>query len=412
MHLKYHIHIFCVMWEMMNNTWLDHFGFRFNPFEHDEASRDPHLNRYLIRHDAFSAAWSETPATIFSPPGGGKTALRIYTSRACWTGGGGYQPFPIHYHLPHYFANSHFSTLEDHLQRIVHSSAIALFLAFAYYPLILLRASTPLQTHLIQFIATWIPNLDYYLAILRANHQPDIVAAQLDKSYVLHQSPDISLLNLVCEILEKHLNEDKRPISLSILTVFEKVMSWITRDLGFRAVYVLLDGVDGFPELAFSPGFATQSLVQLFARASEWTASRIFIKGFLPLEIRPHLQKHLEKQWAALDQTELKWDAAMLAEMLRRRVYAATEGEYASLSKVSALPSGQDLEFELARNVNPLPREALTLVRQVLFEYETRWSRMLTVDQRIQIGDIDNAIAWYRNDQAHITKELASIAQG
>jgi len=396
----------------MDKIWLDHFAFRFDPFEYDEASRDPYLNRYLIGHDAFSAAWGETPATIFSPPGGGKTALRIYASRACWTGGGGYQPFPIHYHLPHYFANSHFSTLEEHLQKIVHSSAIALFLAFTYYPLILLRASASLQTHLIQFITTWIPNPDYYLAVLRTNHQPDVVAGQLDRSYVLHQSPDVSLLNLVCDIFEKHLSDEKLPISPSIHTVFEKVMNWITRDLEFRSVYILLDGVDGFPELASSPGFAAQSLVQLLAKAPEWTASRIFIKGFLPLEIRPHLQKYLEKQWATLGQVELKWDAAMLAEMLRRRVYVATEREYASLSKVSALPLGQDLEFELARNVNPLPREALTLVRQVLFEYETRWGKTPTADQRIQIEDIDNAIAWYRNDQAHITKELASIAQG
>lgn len=395
----------------MDKIWLDHFGFRFDPFEYDEASRDPHLNRYLIGHDAFSAAWGEIPAAIFSPPGGGKTALRIYTSRACWTGGGGYQPFPIHYHLPHYFANSHFSTVEDHLQRIVHSSAIALFLAFTYYPLILLRASSSLQTHLIQFIATWIPNLDYYLAVLRANHQPDIAAAQLDKSYVLHQSPDISLLNLVCEIFEKHLSEESPPISSSIHTVFQKVMNWITRDLGFRSVYVLLDGVDGFPELASSPGFAAQSLVQLFAKAPELTASHIFVKGFLPLEIRPHLQRHLEKQWTALDEVELKWDALMLADMLRRRVYAATEGAFASLSAVSALPSGQDLELELARAVNPLPREALTLVRQVLFEYKTRWSKMPTPEKRIQIEDIEKAIAWYHNDQAHITKELASIVQ-
>jgi len=396
----------------MQKIWLDHFGFRFDPFEHDEASRDPNLNRYLIGHDAFSAIWGETPAAIFSPPGGGKTALRIYTSRACWTGGGGYQPFPIHYHLPHYFANSNFSTLEEHLQKIVHSSAHALFLAFAYYPLIFLKASTSLQIHLIQFIATWIPKLDYYLTVLRENHQPDIVAAQLDRSYVLHQSPDFSLLNLVCEIFEKHLGEEKLPISSSIHTVFERVMNWITRDLGFRSVYVLLDGVDGFPELASSPGFAAQSLVQLFAKAPEWTVSHIFVKGFLPQEIRVHLRERLEKQWSTFSQVDLKWDTAALAEMLRRRVYAATEGEFASLSAVSALPSGQDLELELARAVNPLPREALTLVRQVLFEYETRWSGNPRLPKQIQSKDIENAIVWYRNEQAHITRELASIAQG
>jgi hypothetical protein len=396
----------------MEKLWLAHFNFRFDPFEHDEASRDPNLNRYLIGHEAFSVAWSETPALIFSPPGGGKTALRISTARACWTGAGGNQPFPIHYHLSRYFEKSNFSTLDDHLQKIVHSSAIALFLAFSYYPLIFLRSSASLQIQLIQFISTWIPNLDYYLEILRTTNQPDIVAAQIDRSYILHQTPDASLLKLACESFEKRLSEEKLPISLSIQKIFERVTNWITNDLGFRAVYVLLDGVDGFPELARSPSFAAQSLFNLFASAPSWTQTRIFIKGFLPLEIRDHLQARIKKQWPAFGQVNLKWDEAMLAELIRRRVYAATEGAFASLSAVSALPSGQDLELELARAVNPLPREALTLVRQVLFEYETRWGRNPTITKQIQIEDIEHAIAWYRNEQAHITKELASIAQG
>ncbi len=396
----------------MEKLWLNHFGFRFDPFEHVEASAEPNLNRYLIGHEAFSIAWSETPALVFSPPGGGKTALRIYTSRACWTGGGGYQPFPIHYHLPHYFKNSNFSTLEEHLQKIVHSAANALFFAFAYYPLIFLRTSDSLQLHFVQFISTWIPNLDYYLEILRTANQPDIVAAQIDSSYILHQTPETALLKLMCESFEKYLSEEKLPVSSSIQIVFEQVMTWITRDLGFRAVYVLLDGVDGFPELAKSPGYAAQSLFNLFANAPVWTLAHIFVKGFLPLEMRVHLQERLEKQWSAFSQIELKWDEAMLADMIRRRVYAATEGEFASLNAVSALPSVQDLELELARAVNPLPREALVLVRQILFEYEKRWEENPHSGTRIQAEDIEKAIAWYRTDQAHITKELTSIAQG
>jgi len=395
----------------MQKLWLNHFGFRFDPFEYLEASQDPHLNRYLIGHEAFSAAWSETPALIFSPPGGGKTALRIYAFRACWTGGGGYQPFPIHYHLPHYFENSNFSTLEDHLQKIVHSTAIALFLSFAYYPLIFLKASPSLQKQLAQFIFTWVPNIDYYLEVLR-DGGPDRVAAQLDRSYQLHQTPDPALLSLVRVTLEKHLAEEPSPIGLSIQKVFERLMKWITQDLGFRAVYLLLDGVDGFPELARSPGFAAESLVNLFANAPTWTQTRIFLKGFLPLEIRAHLQARLEKQWPAFGQVALKWDEAMLAELIRRRVYAATEGEFASLGAVSAVPSVQDMELELARTVNPLPREMLVLVRQILFEYEKRWGENPGAEKRVQTEDIERALDWYRIDQAHITKELTSIALG
>lgn len=395
----------------MEQLWLNHFGFRFDPFEHKEASHDPHLNRYLIGHEAFSIAWSETPSLIFSLPGGGKTALRIYTARACWTGGGGYQPFPIHYHLPHYFKSGDFSTVEEHLKQIVQSAAHALFLAFSYYPLIFIKAPPALQKQLAQFIFNWIPSINYYLKML-ADGQVDEIAGQLDNSYKLYQTSDPSLLPILCDKLEQYGRGGLTPVSLSIQKVFDNLTRWLTADLGFRGVYILLDGVDGFPELASSPGFAAESLVQLFAKAPEWATSRIFIKGFLPLEIRSHLQERLKPQWPAFSQVELKWDAAMLADMLRRRVYAATDGEFASLGAVSALPAGQDLELELARAANPLPREALILVKQVLFEYETRWSGNPTAAKQIQIEDIDNAIIWYRNDQARITEKLASIAQG
>lgn len=394
----------------MTEFWLDHFGFHFDPFEHEEASADPNLNRYLIGHDAFAVAWSESPAFIFSPPGGGKTALRIYTGRACWTGGGGYQPFPIHYHLPRYFDKSNFSTLDEHLQMIVRSTARALFLAFSYYPLIFLRSSASLQKHLVQFISTWVPNLNYYLQILRTENQSDSVAAQIDRSYILHQHPDMPLLQLMCENFEKHLSEEKLPISLSIEKVFKQAMTWITGDLGFRSVYVLLDGVDGFPELAKSPGFAAQSLFNLFAEAPTWTQSRIFVKGFLPLEIRDHLHTRIKEQWSDYSQVDLKWDEAMLADMLRRRVYAAVNGNFASLNAVSALPSAQDLELEIARAVYPLPRETLVLVKRILFEYEERWQGNPHGEKRIYSEDVEKAITWYHTQQLSITDALVPIA--
>ncbi len=395
----------------MEKLWLDHFGFRFDPFEHLEASADPNLNRYLIGHEAFSVAWGESPAFIFSPPGGGKTALRIYTARACWTGAGGYQPFPVHYHLPRYFEKGDFSTLEEHLEQIVHSGAHALLLAFAYYPLVFLKASPLLQKQLAQFIFTWIPNIDFYLDVLRAG-QPDQVASQLDRSYQLHQTPDSSLLSLLCERLEKYLAEQRFPTSLSIQKVFEQLTNWLTQDLGFRSVYLLLDGVDGFPELAKSPGFAAQSLFNLFAGAPGWAEGRVYLKGFLPLELQTHLQARLQEQWPVFSRVDLIWDEAMLSEMIRRRVYAATGGEFNSLGAVSSIPAIQNLELELARSIYPLPREMLVLVNRILFEYEERWREHPDAEKRIQITDIDQAVAWYRAEQAPVTEFLTAAAGG
>lgn len=395
----------------MEKKWLDHFGFRFDPFECLEASADPNLSRYLIEYESFKAVGGETPAFIFSPPGGGKTALRIYTGRACWSGGGGYQPFPIHYHLPRYYKSSNFSTAEDHFQQITRSASNALLLAFMNYPLIFIKATSNLQRQWVHFISTWIPNLNYYLDILRDSKQPDDVALQLDRSYLLHQTPEPSLLEFVCETFDKHLLEEKSPIGLSIEKVFKRVMSWLLHDLGFRSVYILVDGVDGFPELAESPSFATKSLVNLFAFASEWSREKIYIKGFLPIEMRQHLKEQLKDQWSAFRNIELTWDVSMLAEMVRQRVYVAVDGEFNSLGKVSALPAVQDLELELAGNVYPLPREMLKLVNRVLLEYEQRWLHTPGTKEQIEIQDIDRAVISYKTEQARIVEYLASSSK-
>lgn len=395
----------------MEKLWLQHFGFHFDPFKHLEASVDPNLNRYLVRHEIFSVAWGETPAFIFSPPGGGKTALRIYTARASWTGAGGFQPFPIHYHIPRYYDKVVFSTIEEHLKQIVFSGAHALFLAFAYYPLIFLKAPSSLQKKLSQFIFSWTPNVEYYLEILRSG-QPDQVAEQLNPSYQLHQPPDEDdrLLSTLCEKLEGYLKDKASPVSPSIQIVFKQFMTWILQDLGFRSVYLLIDGVDGFPELARMPGFATQSLMNLFAQAPVWAKNGIQIKGFLPIEMREHLRNRLKVEWPVYSTVELKWNEAMLAEMLQRRVYAAVDGEFASLGAVSAIPTIQNLESELAHSIYPLPREMLVLVNRVLFEYDKRIGENSNAKKQIQSVDIDKALFWYRTEQAPITQYLASVS--
>jgi len=184
----------------------------------------------------------------------------------------------------------------------------------------------------------------------------------------------------------------------------------VLQDLGFRSVYLLIDGVDGFPELARMPGFAAQSLMNLFAQAPAWAENSIQIKGFLPIEMREHLQERLKLEWPTYSIVKLKWNEAMLAEMLQHRVYAAVGGEFGSLGAVSAIPAIQDLESELARSIYPLPREMLVLVNRVPFEYDKRLGENPKAKKQIQNTDIDKAVNWYRTEQAPITQYLASVS--
>jgi hypothetical protein len=126
--------------------------------------------------------------------------------------------------------------------------------------------------------------------------------------------------------------------------------------------------------------------------------------------MKDHLQNRLKAEWPAFRIVELKWNEAMLVEMLQRRVYVAVDGEFASLGKVSAITMGQELESELAQAIYPLPREMLLLVNRILFEYEMRWNENPNAKKQIQSADVDKAITWYRTEQASITKYITSIS--
>src|SRR5215510_6480057 len=83
----------------VQQSWLRELGLRFDPFKYLEASADPRLGDYVIGQEAFAVAWDDAPALVFAPAGGGKTAMRLYATRACWVGLGGAHPFPIPYTL-------------------------------------------------------------------------------------------------------------------------------------------------------------------------------------------------------------------------------------------------------------------------------------------------------------------------
>jgi hypothetical protein len=119
-----------------------------------------------------------------------------------------------------------------------------------------------------------------------------------------------------------------------------------------------------------------------------------------------HLQERLADTWSSFRVVKLVWDEAMLAEMIRQRVYVAVSGEFDSLGKVSAIPAVQDLELELARAVQPLPREMLKLVNQVLLEYEQRWQRNPKTRKQIEPQDIERAARWYSTEP--VVEYLAS----
>ena len=142
-------------------------------------------------------------------------------------------------------------------------------------------------------------------------------------------------------------------------------------------------------------------LAPLLELGIEWEAQHIFFKGFLPLDVQPFLELRFPQLLTRAHLTRLEWTPELLAEVIRQRVYVASEGAFESLDALAS-PALRNIEDTLAEVVIPLPREILVLTQRVLWEHIYRKG----VDGKIEPEDVDAAIRWYRENQPAVTAQL------
>lgn len=387
---------------------MEDWGFAFDPFEHLEASQDAHLHRYLVGHRDWSAVLAEQPHVVFSPPGGGKTALRLYVYRTCWVGGQGQRPFALHYSLPDCWEFSTLASLaelpapdlfQQHLTQIVRMGAKSLFFGLCYYPVLFLHHCTPSQRSMIaRFIQRAAPETRWYLQVIGETKNPNTAAIHAGNAFVLNHQPDFALLEAFLREWDKALKgeESGAPFSSS-LEAFQQELFLIREVLGFPGVFILMDGVDGM--IGYQRFHALQVLSPLLEHVSEWERNSIFLKAFLPEELHGEFQAASLQGFTQYPPLIIHWQDRDLIELIQARIRVATGGAFDSFSSVAAPP----LCYEEVENIliaslpkdRFLPREALTLVNALLSAYTQRMQNFHPL-KRLEQEDLDWAVRQYQ----------------
>lgn len=376
-------------------AWLDWLGLRFNPFQPLDASSDPHLGDYLVEHHVLAKIWGDWHSFIFAPAGGGKTALRVRTSQLCWIGRATNHPFPISY-LPPFLTWLHaHPSRDEHLAALAQAGAIRLLLALGYYPHWFLDLTRSNQHALYQSLVWNLPgNTHFWLDQAQESQSITPWIETFDPTFILPDPPDPATLLELCQTLRTF------EATLPLPTPSERwnqLIDVLLRVLGFRSIYILIDGLDGIQETARDADTAAMCLATLLETTDEWSKQRLFIKGYLPQETQAALTARFSRLLNDAQVATLEWTPALLADVVRRRVYVASEGTFGSLDAVAS-PAVRDLETMLAKVVRPLPREMLVLTQRVLEEHVARVGAQGT----IQLEDVDAAIAWYQAQSAII----------
>lgn len=380
-------------------AWLEWLGLRFNPFQPLDASGDARLSDYLVEHHVLAKIWGDWHSFVFAPAGGGKTALRVRTSQLCWIGQAANHPFPISYLLPFLqWLHAHPSR-DEHLAALTQAGAIRLLLALGYYPHWFLDLTSSEQRTIHQTLVWNLPgNIRFWLEQVQTAQSIAPLVETFDPTFILPDSPNASTVLELCQILRTFECTAPWPTPLERWNQFVDV---ILTTLGFRSIYILIDGLDGIQETAQNPQIAVECLSTLLPLTEAWTRQRIFIKGYLPQETQPGLSARFTSLLQAAQTATIEWTPALLADVVRRRVYVASEGTFGSLDAVAS-PAVRDLETMLAKVVRPLPREILVLTQRVLDEHIARGGAQGV----IQPADVDAAIAWYQTQALFPTNQF------
>ncbi|MCB0192370.1 MAG: hypothetical protein KDJ65_10545 [Anaerolineae bacterium] len=375
--------------------WLKSLGLRFNPFFALNAADDPHLSEYLIGNDVFKAIWGDWNSFVFEPAGGGKTALRVQTAQACWETQDINRPFPIPYNPPFLKWGTIEPHLDDHLSAIATAAAEQFFLGLSHRPHWFLELDRTAQEQVGELLARIlsVDNLAYYLDELAETNNLQALKRELDPTFNAPDPPGRAALEQFCMSLRSTL-PGSMPASGQPGRHWESLAELLVQQLKFPALYLLLDGLDTTYETASDPHTAIAALTPLLSQISVWSKQlKIFVKGFLPAETKAEFHRQANAFAIQTRTASINWDQSKLIDLVRRRVFVASKGQFNSLDAI-VTPDLRDFEALLVEKiVAPRPREVLTLINEIFAAHirtksqsgkidETDWQEGLLVYKR------------------------------
>jgi len=317
------------------------FGFAFDPFKQLDSTKDAHLQEYLVIPGTAEGVLSDQPVSVFAKPGGGKSALRTYAFNFYKDSRG--VRFPLIY-IPQTYSNEP----DLHFLNLQRSLASAVFMYWSSYPDFFFGLS---QTHKrkIKSLLLDIPfGLEFALQILSDARLMSEVEYGLG-------APAMSGIRFVGQAHRELASELRAVSAFSSPLPLEDSFEILYEVIRAKSIHIMIDGLDGFIETRTSQG-VIDWIVPLLKIVDLWQKRNIYLKFFLPMDVPEAIS--LPQDFRVV---ELNWDDNLLGQVIRRRVFVASGGQFDSLDAISA-PEIRNVELILARQLaqnQKLPRQMI-----------------------------------------------------
>lgn len=375
------------------NYWLNSVGLKVNPFDVVDASIDPFIPFYLIDHDQYRSVNGNFTSYVFAPPGSGKSAFRVRLTRDCRIGKNGRKIFPVVYKLP---PPGYLTISPDtHYAEIARAAAYELMLFLVYHVSAVINDEL-LLAKFQQVFDSNLFSINYIQQMVDEGGVQPLLDSFDQTARLLPNPPekkDIVLLAAKLKSIRHPVNPIQR---LSYKQRFQQIISLVIDVLGYEAIYILIDGVDGYLETGGNADEAVEAISWLVTKNGEWQTKKIYMKYFLPVETHEVLLQKFPLLTSEGKITIIEWTADTLSEVIRQRLQEASGGKYNSLRALSSLSMrGARLapEERLAQEVmklgNPTPRELIKAVRELLFHHVQE-----NEHEKLTPEDLQAAIDW------------------
>lgn len=382
---------------------LTPFGFMYDPFSHLDASRDPNLIQHLVIPHTASIMLREMPTIVFAPPGGGKSALRLYTEHSLMDASA--RSFTITYLPDPDEILPAQPDLEDHFRRLATCTATDLLRHAFNYPSQFMRLPAEERQRVVAALMPHLQvELEYLLDILAGENPAQASKTCLEmlgREFFLIKFPSAATLQGLVTCLRASV-PDKLPEQA---LTFSQLVSLAFEVFQIREIFILLDGIDAAPQTIHNPERAAMWLLPLIDHAQALGNQRIYLKAYLTSEIEPALRASYPEGRLPITFATITWDQALLSEVLRRRVSAASGTNFGSLDGISASYL-RDVESKIVARLPEnyqLPREAIVITRQIFIEALQRY--LIGDPAQLVEADLSSAFQWYYAlpNRRHIT---------
>lgn len=334
------------------DSWLRGLGFSVgNPFASVEAEQERDLlPRFFVDVPEITDLEGAKSIIIFAPRGGGKTALRIMLADKTAPRDVSKTIFSVEFTdfdnlLRHHQQGTLDSNVGVRALLEVGAETLLSFVLNKRYETI----SDTAKIDLSQFLHMYAPHLLAPQALLKQLDQlsTDISLAKMEvpwqefaglvKDGALSQliqkaSPEANV-QLLADLNDFALGE--MAVSPTPMRQMEAFYT-LCQDLGFTAVFFLIDRVDELPDTADNPEIQADLLAPFLGHLPLLEMKGVALKFFLPDMVRPELES---KGWLRLDRVRIKaarlgWNRNRLLQLLNQRIGVFSQQQITDLAQI------------------------------------------------------------------------------